>query len=88
MLAGASVSLMLMWCSVLVERFTRTCPWFTCLVAKVWLQHNNKNEIWLNAETRNYTLDRDCQYLTTQTAIVIMVAVFVKSTMYEYVLSV
>jgi len=88
MLAAASFSLTLTWCFVLVECLAITCHWFTCLVARVWLQHESKHAIWLNAETRNYTLDKDCKYLRTETAVVFMVAVSVKRTVYEYVPSV
>jgi hypothetical protein len=75
MLAGASVSLMLIWCLVLVEFCARTCQRFTCLVASVWLQHKSKPAIWLRAETSSYTLDKDCKYLMTETSIIIVVAV-------------
>ena len=85
MLARASFSLTLMWCLVLVECLAITCCWFTCLVGRFWLQRKSKLAIWLNAETRNYALDKDCKYMRTETAVVIMVAVSVKSIMCEYV---
>jgi len=88
MLVRASFSLTLKWCLVLVECLAVTCRWFTCLVGRVWLQHKIKHLIWLNAETRNYTSDKDCKYLRTETAVVIMVAVSVKSITCEYVPSV
>ena len=54
-------------------------------MGRFWLQRKSKLAIWLNAETRNYALDKDCKYMRTETAVVIMVAVSVKSIMCEYV---